>query len=118
MTWRVEKVAVELLETGDEAYFGINQTQAEDGRKMVRGAFYAEIWTEDKETRLTQDLDQGLPPQGSYEPHLVQAVSFPAEALFLKCYCEPENSETWYPLTPPEEGWAGRMVQVSWAEQG
>ena len=117
MTWRVERVAIEWLEDGDEGYFGINQTQSAGGRKMVDGAFYAEVWSEDKADRITQDLDQGLPPLGSYEPHLVDAAKIPAAPLQLRCYCETEDTETWHPLTAPEGGWAGRMVQVSWTKE-
>ena len=117
MNWHVERVAVELLEAGDEAYFGINQTQASETGKMADGAFYAEVWSADRQSRLAQDLDRGLPPLGSYEPHLVQAGGIPSGNLFLKCYCEPANAETWHPLCTPEDGWAGRMIQVSWAEE-
>ena len=117
MTWHVARVTVEFLEDGDEAYFGINQTQSKDGRRMADGAFYAELWTEDKSSTVTQDLDQGLPPLGSYEPHLVQAEKIPAQSLNLKCFCEPEGQATWHSLPLPESGWAGRMVQVSWATE-
>ncbi|MEM7425430.1 MAG: hypothetical protein AAF441_05005 [Pseudomonadota bacterium] len=117
MNWRVERIAIELLEDGDEKYFGINQTQAKEGRKMADGSFYAEVWSEDRQTRIIQDLDQGLPPLGSYEPHLVQAASLSPGKLFLKCYCEQDSAESWHPLVSPAEGWAGRMVQVYWAEQ-
>lgn len=118
MSWRVERVAIELLEDGDEGYFGINQTQSIDGRKMADGAFYAEVWSEDKAALITQDLDQGLPPLGSYEPHLIDAVTVPEGPLQLRCFCQTEDTESWHPLPTPEEGWAGRMVQVSWVKEG
>jgi len=69
--WTVDRVSVELLEDDDAKFFGINQTQMIDENTIAPGSFFAELWTEDKSEKITSDQDQGLPPIGSYEPHLV-----------------------------------------------
>ncbi len=123
MRWTVDRVTVELLEDDDAHLFGINQTQSADTGKMAPGGFYAEIWTEDALQMIIKDLDQGLPPIGSYEPHLVQAGEIPETTLQLSASCSPggedeRSAPEWHTLTMPETGWAGRMVQVFWKQTG
>ena len=119
--WTIDRVSIELLEDDDAQFFGINQTQDVDENKMAPGAFYAEIWAADKSRRITSDLDQGLPPIGSYEPHLVQATEMPNEGVQLNCFStsagsEERKNEYSQKLAMPENGWTGRMVQIFWKQ--
>ena len=119
--WRVEQITMQPLEAEDSEFFGINQTQTDAAAKTAQGAFYVELWSQKKSKRLAVDLDRGLPPADSYEPHLIQAREVPATNVWLNCFCtEPGNdqrlAETWQEVTLPEAGWAGQMVVVFWRQ--
>lgn len=119
--WSVGGVSVQPLEAEDSGFFGINQTQTDATAKTARGAFYVEVWSHKKTTRLAVDLDRGLPPADSYEPHLIQARDMPATNVWVNCFCtEPGTderlAETWHEISLPDTGWAGHMVVVSWSE--
>lgn len=120
--WRVAHISVQPLEAEDSAFFGINQTQTEADAKTAQGAFYAELWSQKKTKRLTSDLDRGLPPAGSYEPHLMQAREMPATNVWLNCFCGAPDSderlaESWQEISQPEAGWAGHMVLIQWTKE-
>lgn len=118
--WSVERISVEPLEAEDSRFFGINQTQTDARAKTAPGAFYVELWSQKKTKRLAVDLDRGLPPADSYEPHLIQARDMPATNVWLNCFCtEPGEderlAECWQEVSLPEAGWAGHMIVVYWA---
>lgn len=117
--WRVDRISIQPLEVEDSRFFGINQTQTDPEAKTAQGAFYVELWSQKKTKRLTVDLDRGLPPAQSYEPHLLQARDMPATNIWLNCFCtKPGDDErladTWQEVTLPDTGWAGQMIVVHW----
>ena len=116
--WHIERVTLEPLEAEDSHFFGINQTQTDPDAKTAQGAFYVELWSQKKTKRLALDLDRGLPPADSYEPHLIQARDMPATNVWLSCYCTEHGSderlvESWQEVSLPDAGWAGQMATVS-----
>ena len=120
--WRVHQISVQPLESEDSGFFGINQTQTDAAAKTAQGAFYVELWSHKKTKRLAIDLDRGLPPSGSYEPHLLQARELPATNVWLNCYCtEPGTderlAESWHEVSLPDTGWAGQMIVVIWSHE-
>ena len=117
--WTVGKVSVEPLEAEDAGFFGLNQTRSSAAEEKASGAFYAEVWSQDRTTRLVHDLDRGLPPAGSYEPHLVQAAEMPSGAAMLNCFYslpgqDERLGEQWEEVQMPEAGWAGQMICITW----
>ncbi len=122
-SWHVADISVQPLEAEDSAFFGINQTQADADAKTAPGAFYAELWSHKKTKRLAADVDRGLPPAESYEPHLIQAREMPATTVWLNCFCAEPGSderlaESWHEVSEPEAGWSGQMLVVVWRREG
>lgn len=121
-SWRVERISVEPLEAEDSHFFGINQMQADATAEPAQGAFYAELWSHKKTKRLAVDLDRGLPPAGSYEPHMIQAREMPATNVWVNCFCtqpgdDQRLTDTWQEVALPDAGWAGHMVVVLWSAE-